>query len=122
MTTASGTAERALSALAADTMPTIPTPRPAPRGGVPAGRTRCSTSGSSSMASSRPSSTVLSLGSVFDAALNLDTDTDSIAEVTAATGGAQVILGGAVSVVAAVIWILLVRQLTARHVQLTGER
>ncbi len=66
--------------------------------------------------------TVLSLGSVFDAALNLDTDTDSIAEVTAATGGAQVILGGVVSVVAAVVWILLVRQLTARHVQLTGER
>jgi hypothetical protein len=66
--------------------------------------------------------TALSLGTVFDAALNLDTDTDSVAEVTAATGGAQVILGGVVSVIAAVVWILFVKQLTARHVQLTGER
>ena len=66
--------------------------------------------------------TAISLGSVFDAALNLDSDTDSIAEVTASTGGPELILGGALSVISAVIWILIVRQLTARHVELTGER
>jgi hypothetical protein len=66
--------------------------------------------------------TAVSLGSVFDAALNLDTDTQSIAEVTASTGGAQLIAGGVLSVVSAVVWILLVKQLTARHVELTGER
>ena len=66
--------------------------------------------------------TALSLGAVLDAALNLDTDTQSVAEVTAATGGVQVILGGVFSVISAAIWIVFVRQLTARHVQLTGER
>jgi len=66
--------------------------------------------------------TAVSLGSVFDAALNLDTDTQSIAEVTASTGGAQLIIGGAFTVISAVVWILLVKQLTARHVELTGER
>ena len=66
--------------------------------------------------------TALSLGSVFDAALNLDTDTDSIAEVTASTGVTQLLVGGAFSVISAVIWILIVRQLTARHIELTGER
>ena len=66
--------------------------------------------------------TALSLESVLDAALNLDTDAQSIAEVTAATGGAQVILGGVVSVISGVVWIVFVRQLTERHVQLTGER
>ena len=66
--------------------------------------------------------TAISLGSVLDAALNLDTDTQSIAEVTASTGGAELILGGVFSVVSAVVWILIVKQLTARHVELTGER
>ena len=66
--------------------------------------------------------TAMSLGSVFDAALNLDTDTQSIAEVTASTGGAQLLVGGVFSVVSAVVWIVLVKQFTARHVALTGER
>ena len=66
--------------------------------------------------------TAVSLGSIFDSALNLDTDTDSIAEVTAATSGAQLLVGGAFSVISAVVWILIVKQLTARHTELTGER
>ena len=66
--------------------------------------------------------TAISIGSVFDAALNLDTDARSIAEVTVSTGGAQIFAGAAVNMVAAVVWILLVKQMTARHVQLTGER
>jgi hypothetical protein len=66
--------------------------------------------------------TAISLGSLFDAALNLDTDAQSVAEVTASTGGAEVVLGGLVGVAAAVVWILFVKQLTARHVELTGER
>lgn len=66
--------------------------------------------------------TALSLSSVFDAALNLDTDAQSIAEVTAATDGPQLLLGGVFSVISAIVWILLVKQFTARHVALTGER
>ncbi|MDG1266713.1 MAG: DUF4328 domain-containing protein [Ilumatobacter sp.] len=66
--------------------------------------------------------TAVSLESVFNAALNLDTDTRSIAEVTASMGGAELIIGGVFSVVSAVVWILLVKQFTARHVALTGER
>lgn len=66
--------------------------------------------------------TAVSLESVFNAALNLDTDTQSIAEVTASMGGAELIIGGVFSVVSAVVWILLVKQFTARHVALTGER
>lgn len=66
--------------------------------------------------------TAISLGAVLDAALNLDTDTQSVAEVTAATGGSLVIVGGVFSVVSAVVWIVFVRQLTARHIELTGER
>ena len=66
--------------------------------------------------------TAVSLGSVFDSALNLDTDTDSIAEVTASTSGTQLLVGGAFSVISAVVWILIVKQLTARHTELTGER
>ncbi len=66
--------------------------------------------------------TAISLGTFFDAALNLDTDTDSIAEVTASTGGGQLILGGVFTVISAVVWIIFVKQLTARHVELTGER
>lgn len=66
--------------------------------------------------------TAISLGSIFDSALNLDTDTDSIAEVTASTSGTQLLVGGAFSVISAVVWILIVKQLTARHTELTGER
>jgi len=66
--------------------------------------------------------TAVSLESVFNAALNLATDTRSIAEVTASMGGAELIIGGVFSVVSAVVWILLVKQFTARHVALTGER
>lgn len=66
--------------------------------------------------------TAISIGSVLDAALNLDTDAESIAEVTAATGGPELILGGVVSVASAVVWVLFIKQLTARHVELTGER
>jgi len=66
--------------------------------------------------------TAVSIGSVLDAALNLDTDAQSIAEVTAANDGTALILGGAVSVVSAVVWVFVIKQLTARHVALTGER
>jgi hypothetical protein len=66
--------------------------------------------------------TFASLGSVIDATLDLDTDTQSIAEVTASTNGTLLILGGVVGLAAAGAWAVLVRQLTDRHVALTGER
>ena len=66
--------------------------------------------------------TALSISSVFDAALNLDTDAQSVAEVTAATDGPQLLIGGVVSVISAIVWMLLIKQFTARHVALTGER
>lgn len=65
--------------------------------------------------------TFVSVSSVLDATLNLDTDTDSIAEAAAATSGAMLILGGVVTLIAAVAWILVVKQLTERHTALTGE-
>jgi uncharacterized BrkB/YihY/UPF0761 family membrane protein len=65
--------------------------------------------------------TVASIGSVLDAALNLDTDATSIAEVTAATGQVQVLATGAVSALGAAVWIMLIRRLTERHCELTRE-
>ncbi|MGA9275469.1 DUF4328 domain-containing protein [Ilumatobacter sp.] len=66
--------------------------------------------------------TVFSVSSVLDATLNLDTDTQSIAEVAAATSAPLLILTGAITLVSAGVWIVVVKQLTERHVALTGER
>jgi len=66
--------------------------------------------------------TVFTVSSVLDATLNLDTDTDSIAEVTASTSAPLLILGGFVSLAAAAVWVVVVKRLTDRHVTLTGER
>jgi hypothetical protein len=65
--------------------------------------------------------TFASLSTVIDATLDLDTDTESIAEVTASTNGALLIVGGLVGLAAAGAWSILVRRLTDRHTALTGE-
>lgn len=65
--------------------------------------------------------TFVSVSSVLDATLSLDTDTESIAEAAAATSGPLLILGGVVTLVGAAVWVLVVKQLTERHRALTGE-
>ena len=63
---------------------------------------------------------VFSVGSFLDGGLasgSLDSLADSLDEF-----GAFGVISAAVNVGAAVVWILLVRQLTARHIRLTSER
>jgi hypothetical protein len=63
---------------------------------------------------------VFSVGSFLDGGLasgSLDSLADSLDDF-----GAFGVISAAVNVAAAVVWIVLVRQLTARHVRLTGER
>lgn len=65
---------------------------------------------------------VVSFGSVLDATLNLDTDTESIAEAAAATSATVLVVGGILTLVGAGAWVVVVKRLTERHVELTGER
>lgn len=66
--------------------------------------------------------TVIGLPSLIDSILSVDTATESIADVAAATGPTQLILSGVLILASAAAWFLIVRKLTARHIELTGER
>jgi len=62
----------------------------------------------------------LSAGSLFDGIGQ--TDPEDVAQTLLNNSQTLTIVGSVVSLVAAVAWILFVRQLTARHQSLTGER
>lgn len=63
--------------------------------------------------------TALSFQAVFGAGLSRDAET--LAEALDDSGTIQMI-GAGVTVIAAIAWILVVRQVTARHIELTNER
>ncbi len=59
--------------------------------------------------------------SMVSAALNFDTSTESQAEFASATSVPILLLSGVATLVAAGSWMLVVKRLTERHVELTGE-
>ena len=65
--------------------------------------------------------TVINIRSLLDG-FSLGTDTRSVAETAATSGPTMIILSGVLGLVSAAIWVVLVRQFTARHTALTAER
>ncbi len=64
---------------------------------------------------------LLTVGSVFDAALNTSGDSRVAAEAIDA-GSNYTLVSGVLVIAAAAVWIVFAKQLTARHVALIGER
>ncbi len=65
--------------------------------------------------------TALTLGSVFDAAFNA-AGSDEVAAEAVDAAASYSLAGGVVTLVAAGLWVVIVKQLTDRHQALTGER
>jgi uncharacterized BrkB/YihY/UPF0761 family membrane protein len=64
---------------------------------------------------------LLTISSVLDGFLNAS-GSDEIAAETVSASGPYNIVSGITTLAAAIVWILIVKQLTARHIALTGER
>jgi Domain of unknown function (DUF4328) len=65
--------------------------------------------------------TALTIGAVIDTALNANGSSEVTAEALAASDQ-YTIISAVVTLAAAVVWVVIVKRLTARHVALTGER
>ena len=65
--------------------------------------------------------TAVTIGPLFSAMFNASGD-ETIAAETVEASGSTVLVTGVASLIGAIVWIVFAKQMTARHVALTGER